>query len=98
MPNDGVVYHPLGLGVGLGVPPGGAIEGEQGRGQVPMMRTEWWWQPGPVTSCCWFFSLRTGEGGRGRRYTSSPYVYSHIQKLVETTAALDYLPTLYRVD
>eukprot|EP00904_Undaria_pinnatifida_P013782 jgi/Undpi1/9534/HiC_scaffold_27.g11990.m1 len=50
----------VGLGVGLGVPPGGAIEGEQGRGQVPMMRTEWWWQPGPVTSCCWFFSLRTG--------------------------------------
>lgn len=27
---------------------------------LDMMRTRWWWQPGPVASCCGCFTIRTG--------------------------------------
>ncbi|CAM9517796.1 unnamed protein product [Ectocarpus sp. 12 AP-2014] len=26
------------------------------------VRRQWWWQPGPVDSCCFCCSLRAGEG------------------------------------
>ncbi|CAN0075565.1 unnamed protein product, partial [Scytosiphon promiscuus] len=32
---------------------------EEERG-LDAMRTRWWWQPGPVASCCGCFTIRTG--------------------------------------
>ncbi|CAM9126125.1 unnamed protein product, partial [Ectocarpus sp. 6 AP-2014] len=66
------------------------------------VRKDWWWQPGPVDSCCFCCSLRAGVGILAANdlflngIWSTFYSRSHMEKMLH--AAIEILQSVYDED